>query len=187
MGNNPGNALFFWKIVWKKVWKAFNIFEESIMVAGMSIMVLFNFLNVVCRYFLPQTPFSYTEELVVLIFVWVSMFGISYGYRRGSHTVLTILYDLIPRKGQSAVIAFSMAASGALMAILAWTGYGMVQNQIKFGQIMPGMKIPMAVVGWAMPAGGLIAFVSTVKSGMSEVCELWQDRVKSAGEGGLGK
>jgi TRAP-type C4-dicarboxylate transport system permease small subunit len=183
MGNNPGSMTF----CWKNVWKAFNLFEESIMVAGMGIMVLFNFMNVVCRYFLPQTPFSYTEELVVLVFVWVSMFGISYGYRKGSHTVLTILYDLIPQRAQSVMIVFSMAASGLLMAILALTGYGMVQNQIRFGQILPGMKIPMAVMGWAMPVGALVAFTSTVKSGFSEVCETWRGLGKSTEEGGLDK
>ena len=66
------------------------------MVVGMAVMVLFNFLNVIFRYLLPQTPFSYTEELVVLIFIWVSLFGISYGYRVGAHTVLTIVSDRAP-------------------------------------------------------------------------------------------
>ena len=74
-----------------RFWKGFNLLEEGVMVAGMAVMVLFNFLNVVFRYLLPQTPFSYTEELVVLIFIWVSLFGISYGYRIGAHTVLTVL------------------------------------------------------------------------------------------------
>ncbi|MDR3331559.1 MAG: TRAP transporter small permease [Synergistaceae bacterium] len=155
-----------------RVWRAFNIFEESVMVAGMGVMVLFNFLNVVCRYLLPQTPFSYTEELIVLIFVWVSMFGISYGYRRGTHTVLTVLSDLLPGRIQPAIIVFSAAASGFLMALMAWTGYGMVQNQMKFGQILPGMRIPMAVVGWALPIGAAVAFVSVIKSAFDEIGDI---------------
>lgn len=157
-----------------KLWKAFNFFEECIMVVGMAVMVFFNFLNVVCRYLLPQTPFSYTEELVVLVFVWISMFGISYGYRIGSHTALTILSDFVPEKYQPAIVIFSAAASAVLMLLLAKTGYGMVLNQIKFGQILPGMRIPVTVVGWAIPVGALVSFVSIVKAGIAEARNIIQ-------------
>lgn len=84
----------------KKIEFLLSKFEEIIMVAGGLLMVFMNFANVVCRYLLPTTPFSYTEELVVLLFVWVSMFGISYAYRRRAHTLLTILSDNIPGKFQ---------------------------------------------------------------------------------------
>ncbi|MCD8164525.1 MAG: hypothetical protein LUE09_14195 [Synergistaceae bacterium] len=57
----------------KKIVFLLSKFEEIIMVAGGLLMVFMNFANVVCRYLLPTTPFSYTEELVVLLFVWVSM------------------------------------------------------------------------------------------------------------------
>ena len=153
----------------RQLWKAFNFFEESVMVVGMSIMVLFNFLNVVCRYLLPQTPFSYTEELVVLVFAWVSMFGISYGYRISSHTVLTIVSDVVPRKLQPICIIFATFASALLMAIIAYTGHGMVMNQIKYGQILPGMRIPVAVVGWSVPTGAAVALISILKAGLTEM------------------
>ena len=118
---------------------------------------------------LPQTPFSYTEELVVLVFIWVTMFGISYGYRMGSHTVLTILSDLISSKYQPVIIVFATLASALLMLIIAYTGHGMVMNQIKYGQILPGMKIPMAIVGWSIPIGAVMTFVSILRSGYTEI------------------
>jgi len=142
------------------------------MVMGMGIMVLFNFLNIVCRYLLPQTPFSYTEELIVLFFVWVSMFGISYGYRRGSHTVLTIFSDMVTGKGQYAIILFATAASALLMLLLAKTGYAMVHNQLRFNQILPGMQIPVAIMGAAVPIGAAVAFVSILRSGFLEIMAL---------------
>ncbi|MDR1885347.1 MAG: TRAP transporter small permease [Synergistaceae bacterium] len=150
------------------IWKAFNVLEEGVMASGMVIMVVLNFLNVICRYLLPQTPFSYTEELVVLIFVWISMFGISYGYRKSSHTVLTLLSDVLPGRFQPAVIVFSAAASALLMCLLAKTGYSMMMNQVKFGQILPGMKLPMYIVGAAIPIGAAVAFVSILRSGCGD-------------------
>ncbi|SBW06099.1 putative sialic acid trap transporter permease protein siat [uncultured delta proteobacterium] len=155
-----------------KAWKLLNVFEESVMVIGMGIMVMFNFLNIICRYLMPQTPFSYTEELIVLVFVWVSMFGISYGYRRGSHTCLTIFSDMVHGKGQYVVIVFATVASALLMLLLAKTGYGMVQNQIRFNQILPGMQIPVAIMGTAVPLGAAVTLVSILRSGFLEMLAL---------------
>ena len=139
------------------------------MVAGMAVMVLFNFLNVVARRLLPQTPFSYTEELVVLVFIWVSMLGISYGYRRNAHTVLTVAADRLPGAMQPLLIVFATLASALLMALIAWTGYNMTMNQIRHGQILPGMRIPMALAGSALPVGAVMTLISVLRCGCLEL------------------
>ena len=139
------------------------------MVAGMAVMVLFNFLNVVARRLLPQTPFSYTEELVVLIFIWVSMFGISYGYRRNAHTVLTVATDRLPAALRPLIVLFATLASALLMVVLAWTGFNMAMNQLRHGQILPGMRIPMALAGASLPCGAVMTFISVLRSGWLEL------------------
>lgn len=151
--------------------------EESIMVFGMGIMVLFNFLNVVCRYLLPQTPFSYTEELVVLVFVWVSMFGISYGYRKKSHTVLTLMSDILPCGCAPLFILVSAVASVVLMLLIMDTGYGMVLNQMKYNQILPGMKIPVAIVGFSIPFGAAVSCISILKACYDELRDAFRHNV----------
>ncbi|MDR1740478.1 MAG: TRAP transporter small permease [Synergistaceae bacterium] len=161
-------------------WRAFDVLEESVMAAGLGFMVLLNFLNVLCRYLLPQTPFSYTEELELLLFIWVSMFGISYGYRRGTHTAWTIIMEVLPRRLVPAVAVFAAGASALLMCLLVKTGVGMVLNQMRFGQIMPGMRLPMAVVGCALPVGGVLAAVSVAKSAWNELAALASAPAKEA-------
>ncbi len=153
----------------KRLWSFLNIFEESIMVIGMTIMVFFNFFNVVCRYLLPQTPFSYTEELVILVFIWVSMFGISYGYRKGSHTILNVFTDRLPFRFQPFVIFFAAASSAVLMLLFAYTGYRMVMNQVEYEQVLPGMRIPMPFVSAAIPLGAAVTFISILKTGFEEM------------------
>ena len=157
-----------------RFWKFLNILEEGVMVVGMAVMVLFNFLNVLARRLLPQTPFSYTEELVVLVFIWVSMFGISYGYRRGAHTVLTLAADRLPRALQPALILFSALASVLFMAVLARTGFVMMMNQIRHGQILPGMRVPMALAGAALPLGAVMTLLSVLRSGWLEMKQ-WRE------------
>lgn len=153
----------------KRMWSFFNIFEESVMVTGMAIMISFNFFNVVCRYLLPQTPFSYTEELVVLVFMWVSMFGISYGYRKGAHTILDVFTDFLPSKFQPVVILFATLCSALLMALIVYTGYNTVLNQLRYAQVLPGMRIPMPVVSLSIPIGACVAFISVWKTGIEEL------------------
>ena len=58
----------------KIIFKVLDILEEGVMILGLIAMVILNFVNVICRFLLPQTPFSYTEELTILIFGWVTMF-----------------------------------------------------------------------------------------------------------------
>ena len=152
-------------------WKTLSTIEEIIMVIGMVIMVFFNAFNVFCRYLLPQSPFSYTEELVVLVFVWVSMIGISYCYRRRSHTVLNVLTDTLPDAVQPVIIIFSAVCSMLLMALMVYTGWNAMMNQIRYKQIMPGMGLPMAFAGAATPVACFLSFFSVLKTMLDELKE----------------
>lgn len=146
--------------------------EGVIMVAGMAIMVTMNFANVIARKLFPSIPMSFTEEMVVLIFLWITMFGISYAYRRHSHTSLNLISEYLPRAGKVIISCFTAVVSCAFVAILAWTGWEMVQNYIAYGQILPSLKIPMAVQGFAVPIGGIIIIISVALSCCIAVKEL---------------
>ena len=51
----------------RKINKLFDFLEEFLLVVILAVMIVMNFLNVVFRYLLPQSPFSYTEELTLLL------------------------------------------------------------------------------------------------------------------------
>lgn len=153
----------------KKFWDFFNAFESAVMVIGMAVMVFFNFFNVICRYLLPQSPFSYTEELVVIIFLWVTMFGISYGYRKGSHTMLDIFTSHFPPKLQIATVLFSTLCSVVLMVLITKVGYDMVANQVRHNQVTSGMRLPMALSSSAIPIGAAVTVISVLKTGYDEI------------------
>lgn len=152
--------MFFWKIM--------DRIEGFILVVGMLIMVFLNFANVVSRKLFPQTPFSYTEELIVIIFMWVTMFGISYAYRTNAHTALNILFEKLPKPLMKLVILFSALCSIALMAILIKTGMNMVINQITHGQVTPGMRLPMAINSFSIPFGCVLSIVSILRTTVVE-------------------
>lgn len=153
----------------KKFFSAFNVFESTIMVIGMAIMVFLNFFNIICRVFLPQSPFSYTDELVVVVFLWVTMFGISYGYRQGAHTMLDFFTNMFPRVLQIAALIFSAACSILLMILITKVGLDMVINQITHNQVTPGMRWPMAISSSAIPVGSAVTIISVLKTTYDEM------------------
>ncbi len=144
-------------------------FEEFVMMLGMIAMVTLNFTNVVFRYFFPQTPFSYTEELTLLIFIWVTMLGIACGYKWVSHTGLSIVTDMLPQVPRKLALAFATACSLGLFVMIFYQGVLMVQNQLKYGQILPGMKISAAVAGSAIPVCAVVVMIRAVQAGFREI------------------
>lgn len=155
----------------KSFFKALDRFEEILMVFGMLVMVTVNFLNVVSRYLLPQSPFSFTEELTVLLFVWITMFGVACGYKRHSHMGLNLFTDMLPNAGQKAFIVFSTVASTVTLAILFVMGTEMVQGQINYKQIMTALKIPEAVAGLSIPVGCVFIVISVLRTGIRDLLE----------------
>lgn len=149
-----------------KFLKIINHVEEFVMVIGLAIMVVMNFLNVVCRYLLPQAPFSYTEELNTLLFVWITVFGIAYGYKRGSHTGLTLITDRLSKNVALVVLIFGTFASIIFMGIVFCTGCQMVNNQLRFGNVFPGLGISSAWGGLAIPLGAMLTIIRAVQSGI---------------------
>lgn len=153
------------------------------MVIGMAVMVFFNFFNVVCRYLLPKSPFSYTEELVVIVFLWVTMFGISYGFRRGAHTMLDVFTNLFPHQLQLVTIVFSALCSLLLQILIAKVGWDMVSNQIAYGQVTAGMRLPMAISSAAIPVGAVVTAVSVLKTGYDELRSAIRQRTQAQTDG----
>ena len=163
--------------------KIFSWLEEAVMVVGMLVMVTLNFLNVVARYLLPQSPFSFTEELTVLIFVWVTMFGIACGYKRHSHTSLSLITDMLPNFLQRIFIILSTLASTVLVVLLAYLGTRMIQNQIKYNQIMTALKIPEAVASAAIPVGAVVILVRVLQVGINNYQAKKMEQNLAAAEG----
>ena len=146
----------------EKIFKYIDYIEKAGIVAGLTVMVVMNFLNVICRFFLPQTPFSYTEELTNLIFIWITMLGISLGYRTYSHTGLSLITDQLPKNIQIVFAIFAAFCSIALMVIVIQSGMWTVMNQLKFNTKFPGLKISRVYGSIAMPVGAVLISFSSI-------------------------
>ena len=145
--------------------------EEFILVALFAFMAVMNFLNVVCRYCFASS-FSFTEEVTITAFVWVSMVGIAVGYKRLAHLGMSFLVDNMPKKVQLFMALLSMICSVVLILLLYKYGSEMVSNQIRLGSKTPALGMPMYIQGLSIPVGAVFCLIRAVESGVKEFVRL---------------
>jgi TRAP-type C4-dicarboxylate transport system permease small subunit len=92
------------------MYKILKIFNNGVvkavnwlMVALMSLMTLFIFMQVIFRYLLRQ-PLSWSEELSRYLFSAITLFGGVLLYRDNKHINMTLLKDMIKNKAAKTVV-----------------------------------------------------------------------------------
>jgi TRAP-type C4-dicarboxylate transport system permease small subunit len=76
-----------------------KILEVYIPAAALVVIFLVFNLQIFYRYVL-NDPIRWANELSLMCFLWAVMLGAAYAWRKKDHVTFTILYDIIPAKGQ---------------------------------------------------------------------------------------
>ena len=159
------------KSLLRLIGKLLDYVEEGIVVIGLAVMAALNFANVVSRYFL-HSSISWTEEIILIIFLWVTMFGIAVGYKRNIHLGMSFVTDHFPPKGKKIAAVFSGVCSVILIYFIIRYGIVMVQNQIRFHAKTTVLRLPTAVQGSAIVVGGFFMLIRSVQCTVQEVIRL---------------
>lgn len=168
----------------EKILKLLDYFEELMIVISLATMVLINFGNVISRYFI-HASWAFSEELMVILFVYNSFFGASLAYKRGSHLGFTVLTDLLPVKLKKIVVITIALLTAGLMILLAKYGMEMVQSQIMFNQRTPALGLPEWFAGISVPAGSLLIILRVIQSCFNELKLLGYKTLDTETEGGM--
>ncbi|POQ99190.1 C4-dicarboxylate ABC transporter permease [Alkalispirochaeta sphaeroplastigenens] len=89
-----------------------NFFEIYVPIGAFLVMFGTFLLQVFFRYVL-RSPLTWTQEVIVLSFVWVVIFGASYTMREKGHVKFTMVYDMAPPR----VAALLRFIGNALIAL----------------------------------------------------------------------
>lgn len=131
------------------------ILEEHIVAFLLLAMLLILTVNVTAR-FLTGWSISFSEELVVYMFVVCSIIGSSAACACGANMGLDALTNLLPKKGQAVFALIAGVFSIVLFSILLKQGLDTVQSMIKYGQKTPIMRIPTWIFEiWYVIGSGL--------------------------------
>lgn len=158
----------------KLLGKILDYFEESLIILMMTYMAIMNFLNVVFRYCFASS-FSFTEELTVTVFVWVTMLGIAAGFKRYAHLGMSFVVDLFHGKTKALFALFGVICSLIFMVLVLYHGVVMVQGQIAMGSTTPVLRMPQAVQGLSMPVGAAFIIIRILQAGYLQVKGLWNE------------
>ena len=166
----------------KYVFKIINNFEEYLIVIMMAYMTIMNFLNVAFRY-VASTSFSFTEELTVTVFVWVTMLGIAVGFKRNAHLGMSFFVDKFQGKAKAVLVLLSGVMSFVFMAILLVYGIEMVQGQAEMGSTTPVLGMPQTVQGLSIPVGAFFVLIHIIEANYVELKKI----LNAKAEGGADK
>lgn len=158
----------------KLLGKILDYFEETLIIIMMSYMAIMNFLNVVFRYCFASS-FSFTEELTVTVFVWVTMLGVAAGFKRYAHLGMSFVVDLFHGKAKSMFALFGAVCSLIFMILVFYFGIVMVQGQMAMGSTTPVLRMPQAVQGLSMPVGAVFVIIRIIQASYVQVKGLWNE------------
>ncbi|MDR1741982.1 MAG: TRAP transporter small permease [Synergistaceae bacterium] len=158
-------------VIFHRLGRAFDYLEEALIVVCLASMTIMNFINVVSRYCFSNS-FSFTEEITIMLFVWVSMFGIAAGFKRAAHLGMNYFVEKFPPRAQVWLAAFSVLCSITMIAVMIDEGIEMVEGQIMLDAKTPALSLPLAAQGLAIPVGGALIAVRVLTSGWAECSRL---------------
>jgi len=165
--------------------KFLDKFEEYTCAAMLLFMALLAFANVIVRY-LTTMSFAFSEELLVNLFVWITMLGAAIGMRKGAHLSMTMAANALPRRYQKVIAVISMVCGGGLFALLFAHGVNLVVSEYRSQMTTYSMGLPMWWFGLAVPVGSAVLIIRVVQAGLSEIRELGRKggdgRRKAAGK-----
>ena len=100
-------------------------FEETAIAVLLGLMTLLTFVNVVLRYAF-GTSLIWGLEVVLILFSWLVIFGVSYGFKVTAHLGVDALTNVLPSRARRIVAVVACAVSLAYALLLlkgAWDYY----------------------------------------------------------------
>ncbi len=126
---------------------------RATLVAALIVMMVSIVFQVVMRYAIGNT-LSWTEELAILMFAWVTLGGLALGVYEGFHVRLDLLLDYLPaplRRVMESAIVLLTAVFGAFVA---WSGERFVDATR--GSVSAAIAYPIEFLHGLAPIAGVM-------------------------------
>ncbi len=109
-------------------------------------------------------PFSWTEELTRACFIWMVFMGMAAGMRQADAARVTVLLTYLPRPLQRLALPVYLLFSLGFFGLMAWTGLGMVMQQLRMNETIATLGWPSWTIGMVVPLSAVVAIVCTLAS-----------------------
>lgn len=137
--------------------------EEGTCVLIFGVMTVVAFANVITRYVI-RYSLAFTEELVVSLFVWLTLLGTAIAFREGSHLAFTWLIERSPRAIRRLSLWVSTILSLVLFIALIYYGVLQIQNERLMGTTSEALAIPQWWYTAGIPVFGALVIVRILQA-----------------------
>ena len=133
------------------MWSYLNKYcEEVIGAILLALMASIAFINVLVRY-CSSFSFAWSEELTTNFFVWLVLLGTACAFRDGSHLGVSLFYNKLPKVLRVPSYLLSVILCITFFAILAWTGYIEILDEIELERVSDSLELPYWIYTMALP------------------------------------
>jgi TRAP-type C4-dicarboxylate transport system permease small subunit len=140
--------------------------EEGLMVLVMAVMTLVAFINVITRYFIKYS-LAFTEEIVVSLFVWLTLLGTAVAFRQGAHLGFSFIMDRAPKAVQRIAIWLAAGLGIVLFVFLIYFGIGQIQSERQLGTTSESLAIPQWWYTAGIPVFGVLIVARIIEGAIA--------------------
>ena len=99
---------------------------------------------------------SWSQELCIILFVWMAKFGAAYGVRTGVHVGVDVVTNSVTGPSRYWVVLFGLTCGALFTAMIATFGISFVSHMYQNGQVTNDMEVPMWIAFLAIPCGSYL-------------------------------
>jgi TRAP-type C4-dicarboxylate transport system permease small subunit len=136
--------------------------EEGGCVLLLAVMTIIAFLNVVTRYGV-RYSLAFTEELVVSLFVWLTLLGSALAFREGIQLGFTYLVDRSSPTLQRLSIWLSATLGVVLFGLLVYFGILQIRLERMLGTTSEALAIPQWWYTAGIPVFGALVILRVIQ------------------------
>ena len=107
---------------------------------------------------------AWYEETTRVFFLWMMWIGVGAGFNHSESSRVTVLVKALPSFVQKICFVLYYVMCFALFAIIIWFGFRAAMQQAQMGETGSALRIPMWIVGIAVPIGGIFGFIGTLNT-----------------------
>ena len=96
---------------------------------------------------------TWSQELCIIMFVWMAKFGAAYGVRTGVHVGVDVLVERLDPRSRYTVILFGLLSGALFTGIVAAFGTRFVWHIAHTAQTTNDLELPIWIVYLAIPVG----------------------------------
>lgn len=138
--------------IYKQLMNILAAIEKIILVAATLLILVLTVGNVFSRYVIHHS-WSFTEEIVIAVFVLISLVAAALSAREGGLVSLSLVTDMFPKKAEKPLIIFITAVSIFFSVILFKYGVLKVLTQLENGKRTFVLNIPEWIFWIYVPIG----------------------------------